>query len=186
MLTCVLVLFWTDRSFSVGRIEQEPSDSDSNSEHRCLCARSERACLHDRLGLEFFIDWGEQQGMMIRVSRSCSLCFSTNIRAFKKKRKKAAADADQKASVPQELESAVRDQPDCGRSVTVCWVPHLPQGSHPPPSTAASVSAQSWLLTPDYEEMFGAGGTKKKTLLLWLLTTMIQNINMHFILFTER
>lgn len=82
------------------------------------------------------------------------------------------AEAGGKASVPQELELAVRDEPDCSGSVTVCWVSHLRWAPpHHPPSTASSVSAQSWFFTLDYEEMFGAGGTKKQ-LRLWLLTTI--------------
>lgn len=40
--------------------------------------------------------------------------------SFKEKKGGVTAEADGKASVPQELELAVRDQPDCSGSVTVC------------------------------------------------------------------
>lgn len=137
-----------------------------NSEHGCFGAPRERACLHDRLRLEFYIDWGEQQSMKIRVTRSCSLCFSTNIRTLKKKKLQLMRTERHlfhkswnwlwgiSLTVAEVSQSA--EGPICGE---------LPQGLHHPPSTAASLSSQSWLLTPDYEEMFGAGGTKKTLLL---------------------
>lgn len=97
------------------------------------------ACQHERLRLEFYIDWGAQQSMKIGATCSCSLRFSTNIPALmKKKWGGATAEADGKASVPQELELAARDQPDCSGSVTVCWVSHLRWPPLPPTRSASS------------------------------------------------
>lgn len=138
---------------------------------------SRGACQHDRLRLEFYIDWGEQQSMKIGATRSCSLCFSKNIPDLKKKRGGEYSWGGRKGICSTRAgigcEGWARLQRKCHSLLSVPSVVSSPlqRGVHHPPSTASSVSAQSWFFTLDYEEMFGAGGTKKQ-LLLWLLTTI--------------